>query len=570
MADSSILQVEARADFAAIFGESEKAAASVENASARIKTAMASTSSAPEALTYSMRESREAIRGTGELLGTGMPRYISSFLASIGPIGSTMAAAFSGVAIVGIAELLYKGSAAAWNFYENTVNLKSELEALDSIERKLSDDTIAMSNALIQGNVRLTELSAGAIAGDRERVASLGMQITDLGKVIDVNGKQWKDLGDNAKRTLKEFLVPTQAKDLAATLKEVGFTIEHVQKILGGTDEDTTEFRSWQEALRGLSDLYNTVALKVQKYNQEIAIANVEAQNAIRAEQEKTQRQAEQAARAAQRIKHEEIIAELDDAEKAAKENTRVLEEEVRANREANKEMDHAAEEAAKATERAWEKAWEAIVKAQNKANEEQKKKLKEMQEQWNHMFAPINRAMDQIVDGMLRGTMTIGKAFADMGRAIVMDVVNSLLKALEAQIEYSITAGAIGKEHAMGGIMRDAYKAASNVYAEVPFPFNLVAAPAMFATVVALGGGLPSAAGGWDVPATGGFALLHPNEMVLPSHLAANVREGAGGSAVHLHVHALDATGVSDFFERNGDKIARTLRRGMRKGNSF
>jgi hypothetical protein len=151
----------------------------------------------------------------------------------------------------------------------------------------------------------------------------------------------------------------------------------------------------------------------------------------------------------------------------------------------------------------------------------------------------------------------------------MVLVMINAFMKMLEEQIAYNLTAGAIGKAHAMAGIMRDAYKAAANVYAEVPFPFNIPAAAGVFATVVALGGALPSAAGGWDVgslPSSGALSVIHSNEMVLPSHLADNVRSGGMGGDVHLHVHAVDASGVQSFFDQHSGKIISTLARAKRE----
>src|SRR5208282_5290535 len=54
------------------------------------------------------REAREAMRGIGEEMGVHLPRFVSSFLASIGPIGGIMAAAFAPIAIIGLIEFLDK------------------------------------------------------------------------------------------------------------------------------------------------------------------------------------------------------------------------------------------------------------------------------------------------------------------------------------------------------------------------------------------------------------------------------------------------------------------------------
>lgn len=52
----------------------------------------------------------------------------------------------------------------------------------------------------------------------------------------------------------------------------------------------------------------------------------------------------------------------------------------------------------------------------------------------------------------------------------------------------------------------------------------------------------------------------LHAKEMVLPPDLAEGVRDmvagGGGGQPIHLHVHALDAKGVRDYFRANSNVL--------------
>ena len=219
------------------------------------------------------------------------------------------------------------------------------------------------------------------------------------------------------------------------------------------------------------------------------------------------------------------------------------------------------------------------MVHAQNKANEESAKATRKMEQQWNQMFAPINRGIDRMVDEMLRGNVRIGAIFRDLGISMLQPILSSLEKALEAQIEYSVTSGAIGKEHALAGILRDAAKAASNVYAEVPFPFNIPAAAGMFATVAALGGGLPSAAGGMETVPHDMLAMVHKNESILPADYARGLRGlienggGTGGNSISIQqgaVHAMDAQGVQDVLNKHSKHLVKLLHKELRRKNMF
>ena len=57
-------------------------------------------------------EARHAIRGLGEEIGVRMPRFVGSWLASLGPVAGVMSAAFVPIAVIGLVEVLAKIPAA--------------------------------------------------------------------------------------------------------------------------------------------------------------------------------------------------------------------------------------------------------------------------------------------------------------------------------------------------------------------------------------------------------------------------------------------------------------------------
>jgi flagellar biosynthesis GTPase FlhF len=593
MANDSVLEIQARADFSSFFKASNEAATSIEDSSKRITGAFDSVATAPDKLTFSTMEARHAAMGLSEDLGVHMPRMVSMFLSHLGGVGPALAMAFTPIAIIGVTKVLIDAGKEIFNLYENVVNLKSEFEALDGIEKTLTTDMIGLSNALISGNVRLTELSSGAIAGSRERVASLGMQITDLGKMVDVNGKQFKDLGTSAKAALREFLVPTQAADFGNTLKNVGMEIERVKKLMLNTDEESTEFKGLQESLRLLSSFYDALALKAQKFGQDLSIANAEAQRAIQAEQEKTQRQAEQAAREAARVQHEQIIAELNDAEKAAKDKTKVLTEEARENEAANKSMDEEQKKGAEELAALKIKLMRQVTAENNREVREQEALVKKLEAPWDRLSKSIAHSMTQTTMGLIEGTMTIQKAFIKLGDGILQTMVSALAKVLAQHLTHAIMVNVIEKSQLATSIAAylgyystklaasktaaiaqgttDAGLAGAAGYASViealPFPVNIAVAPGVAAEVIATTMGLAAFAAGTDYVPRTGFALLHEGEAVTP---ASQNRGEGGGLHVHFNVSAIDAPGVAAFFDQHGEKMARTLSRQVRRRNSF
>lgn len=87
------------------------------------------------------------------------------------------------------------------------------------------------------------------------------------------------------------------------------------------------------------------------------------------------------------------------------------------------------------------------------------------------------------------------------------------------------------------------------------------------FATAMAF---LPSAEGGWDIPAGAtGLMRFHEREMMLPSKQADVIRNmaenGGAGGPVNFHVHAIDSAGVERLFRDNGHVMAKELRRQAR-----
>jgi hypothetical protein len=127
---------------------------------------------------------------------------------------------------------------------------------------------------------------------------------------------------------------------------------------------------------------------------------------------------------------------------------------------------------------------------------------------------------------------------------------------------------------------------AAANAYAAnaaLP-PVALAAATLAWGTTMGfasgLGGGIASAAGGWDrVPYDGALAQLHKDEMVLPASIATPLRQSlaapasaAGqGGATHFHfapvVSAVDATGVDRLLQQHQDVFIKNVRNWHRNG---
>lgn len=138
-----------------------------------------------------------------------------------------------------------------------------------------------------------------------------------------------------------------------------------------------------------------------------------------------------------------------------------------------------------------------------------------------------------------------------------------------------------VAKDAVQGGA------AAGKAMAGIPYVgpvLALAAMAAIFAAIMSLGGGgggstttttmteLPSAAGGFDIPAgINPLTQLHEREMVLPAEHADAIRGmagGGGGGPMNVTIHALDGASVRRVLMDNKGELARALRSAARDFN--
>lgn len=199
------------------------------------------------------------------------------------------------------------------------------------------------------------------------------------------------------------------------------------------------------------------------------------------------------------------------------------------------------------------------------------------IQKSWERAFAPIVSAFDQSVKGVIAGTLTIGKAIANLGQSMLTEMVSTGVKmvahwavteaaktgatATGTATRMALDAGAaaysvlMSAGAAIKNILNYAWEAMAGAYkaiAGIPYvgPFLApVAAGVAFAGVAAGVSHIASAAGGYDIPAgINPLTQLHEREMVLPQKQADAVRSMAEGKA--------DSGGTIQISTRGGDFI--------------
>lgn len=184
-----------------------------------------------QAVGGSMREAREGVMLLGEEFGVHLPRGLTSFIASLGPIGAALELAFPFLAIVVGATLLI----------QHLAKLREEGEKLTESQMNFGTVTANVLNGLndklLQAGIRADELSGNHLAElekqlqliDHQSLKELEQSFAELDKASDAvmaNLKaHWYQFGsgsEGAKHALEEFkqkydLLLAQGKDKEAS-----------------------------------------------------------------------------------------------------------------------------------------------------------------------------------------------------------------------------------------------------------------------------------------------------------------------------------------------------------------
>jgi hypothetical protein len=228
-------------------------------------------------LGYSMTEARHTVVGLGEEIGVHVPRVISTFIASIGPIGSILAAAFAPIALIGIVQLLGQVGQKLAELSEQEEKTRTDVANFD---REMN----ASAEALDRVKEKAAELAGGPLAGLAAEMALAGDKTLDISKYVEELNKRladspgfWRSVGgaiggaavdawhlfddaaDDAERTSKDF-----NQELANSVKQ--------SRDLGGAiDLMAGRLRSLKDAKAGVNLAAYTVA-QDEEFDRQIKI----------------------------------------------------------------------------------------------------------------------------------------------------------------------------------------------------------------------------------------------------------------------------------------------------------
>jgi hypothetical protein len=183
-------------------------------------------------------------------------------------------------------------------------------------------------------------------------------------------------------------------------------------------------------------------------------------------------------------------------------------------------------------------------------------------------IFASLESGFVQVAQSAVTNWRGIGQTISGVMKSITSTIVGELAKQAIAQV----AAYAKKRGLTLSGILGDAAEAAAGAaksVASIPYIGPILAVAAMGTILAAVGGltsKVPSAAGGFDIPAgLNPMTQLHEEEMVLPAELSNGIRSMVSGSAGGTAINLPTGMRAEDFYITTGRELMKAIS-GMRR----
>ena len=400
------LRVTSQFDIGPITSGMKEASSAVETETAvmneAFRTTVTNSERAFKKVEYGATESREAIRGLGEELGVRVPRHISSFLAELDGVGPLMAAAFTPIAVIGLVGVLREIPDAL----EKGIN---QLQGWNAAAKKAFEESTAEAIAFERHTIKLNEEIAKIAligkSGPQKYALELQIAGSTTQELIGLQ-QQYKEKIDSTTAST-EFLEKHSGVLSALGHGQVAVAEALALKFTGATkqiEQSKIQTEQWSKALKEIN-------AEIEQ-RQKVEMPTIRAEGGVAAVQRAKQKAKaeEEAAKRAQEAWHRTVIAELDDADRLAKEKTRIAAQNAKEVADLDKYLAEKIKGLDKEIERDKERALGQAVETQRKALEKEDNDARKWQREQEERLRGITASFNREVLQWANGAQTFGR----------------------------------------------------------------------------------------------------------------------------------------------------------------
>lgn len=197
--------------------------------------------------------------------------------------------------------------------------------------------------------------------------------------------------------------------------------------------------------------------------------------------------------------------------------------------------------------------------------------------QKFDQHFQQLTGEFNTAINSWIQGTETAGQAFAKMFDSIIGDLIGFVEKWIEHKIEMWLQDRIIGEAaqvaqiatHNLGNAtmaQSDAFLAAANALATVPFPENIPVSTEMLSLGTGFAISAASFAVGTNFVPQDGLAYLHKGEKVIPASQQGPAFSGGITVVVNHSVNAVDAESFKAHIKRHGNMIGNEVARVLKR----
>ena len=193
----------------------------------------------------------------------------------------------------------------------------------------------------------------------------------------------------------------------------------------------------------------------------------------------------------------------------------------------------------------------------------------------YRQYFDAITSGFKSSILGLINGTMTFADAFNNIMANAINSIISLFIDKLLASVLMYFMESTLGSTlSANAQIIAGSKVAFVNALASFSAnPLTVAMAPELATGYELLGlSKLFSAEGGWGQVPNDTLAMIHKNEMVLPSNLADKVRNmtDSGSSVQNITIHTMDSKSFESYLMKNNGAVFKAYTQSLRNGKGL